>query len=229
MSNVNADLATLLKGIQSLNIDTESEEVAALPSALQDLLTGALPETEETAKVPPVKMPDVTEKGDTHPVEMPDVTKKSEAPPVKMPDVDSIFPVKENPDGRSSRDFNEKQHQLLQSDSNLAVYEDDDHCYIRISKTEKVSGQSPLRPTAGTSCSQLNRKAYIASGVTKVVKGQVRQVDHLKEGPDSKWVKVNGKYPKVTTFDNTVTVPMENGYQLRLDLAAWYGKAKKNS
>lgn len=223
MANVNADLASMLSQLQSLNIDTESEEVAALPSeilqelpALQDLLDGALPETEETAKVPPVKMPDVT--------------KKSEAPPVKMPDVDSIFPVKENPDGRSDRDFNEKQIQQLEGNHNLVVFEDDTDVYIKISKTSKVSGSSDRRPIAGTYGAQLNKRAYIKEGITKVVKNQTKLVPDIKEDKNGNWIMdEKGKFPKTLTFSNAVNVPMENNHQLKLEITAFYGKARKNS
>ena len=186
MSNVNADLA------------------------LQDLLTGALPETEETAKVPPVKMPEVT--------------KKSEAPPVKMPEVDSIFPVKENPDGRSDRDFNEKQIQQLEGNHNLVVFEDDTDVYIKISKTSKVSGSSDRRPIAGT------KRAYIKEGITKVVKNQTKLVPDIKEDKNGNWIMdEKGKFPKTLTFSNAVNVPMENNHQLKLEITAFYGKARKNS
>ena len=155
MANVNADLASMLSQLQSLNIDTESEEVAALPSALQDLLTGALPETEETAKVPAVV---------------------EETPAPTVEEKPSIFPVKENPDGRSDRDFNEKQIQQLEGNHNLVVFENDTDVYIKISKTSKVSGSSDRRPIAGTYGAQLNKRAYIKEGITKVVKNQTKLV-----------------------------------------------------
>ena len=211
MSNVNADLATLLKGIQSLNIDvdTESEEVAALPSALQDLLTGALPETEETAKVPAVV---------------------EETPAPTVEEKPSIFPVKENPDGRSDRDFNEKQIQQLEGNHNLVVFENDTDVYIKISKTSKVSGSSDRRPIAGTYGAQLNKRAYIKEGITKVVKNQTKLVPDIKEDKNGNWIMdEKGKFPKTLTFSNAVNVPMENGHQLKLEITAFYGKAKKNS
>ena len=209
MANVNADLASMLSQLQSLNIDTESEEVAALPSALQDLLTGALPETEETAKVPAVV---------------------EETPAPTVEEKPSIFPVKENPDGRSDRDFNEKQIQQLEGNHNLVVFENDTDVYIKISKTSKVSGSSDRRPIAGTYGAQLNKRAYIKEGITKVVKNQTKLVPDLKEDKNGNWIMdEKGKFPKTLTFSNAVNVPMENGHQLKLEITAFYGKAKKNS
>ena len=209
MANVNADLASMLSQLQSLNIDTESEEVAALPSALQDLLTGALPETEETAKVPAVV---------------------EETPAPTVEEKPSIFPVKENPDGRSDRDFNEKQIQQLEGNHNLVVFEDDTDVYIKISKTSKVSGSSDRRPIAGTYGAQLNKRAYIKEGITKVVKNQTKLVPDIKEDKNGNWIMdEKGKFPKTLTFSNAVNVPMENGHQLKLEITAFYGKAKKNS
>ena len=209
MANVNADLASMLSQLQSLNIDTESEEVAALPSALQDLLTGALPETEETAKVPAVV---------------------EETPAPTVEEKPSIFPVKENPDGRSDRDFNEKQIQQLEGNHNLVVFENDTDVYIKISKTSKVSGSSDRRPIAGTYGAQLNKRAYIKEGITKVVKNQTKLVPDIKEDKNGNWIMdEKGKFPKTLTFSNAVNVPMENGHQLKLEITAFYGKAKKNS
>ena len=209
MANVNADLASMLSQLQSLNIDTESEEVAALPSALQDLLTGALPETEEPAKVPAVV---------------------EETPAPTVEEKPSIFPVKENPDGRSDRDFNEKQIQQLEGNHNLVVFEDDTDVYIKISKTSKVSGSSDRRPIAGTYGAQLNKRAYIKEGITKVVKNQTKLVPDIKEDKNGNWIMdEKGKFPKTLTFSNAVNVPMENGHQLKLEITAFYGKAKKNS
>lgn len=213
MSNVNADLATLLEGIQSLNIDTKSEEVAALPSALQDLLTGALPETEEKTDVPTVVEETPT----------PTVEEKPSSKP-------SIFPVKENPDGRSDRDFNEKQIELLAKDHNLVIFEDDNKVYVAFDKTGKVSGSSDRRPIAGTYGAQLNKRAYIKEGISKVVKNQTKLVPDIKEDRNGHWIMdEKGKFPKTLTFSNAVNVPMENGYQLKLEITAFYGKAKKNS
>ena len=209
MANVNAALASMLSQLQSLNIDTESEEVAALPSALQDLLTGALPETEETAKVPAVV---------------------EETPAPTVEEKPSIFPVKENPDGRSDRDFNEKQIQQLEGNHNLVVFENDTDVYIKISKTSKVSGSSDRRPIAGTYGAQLNKRAYIKEGITKVVKNQTKLVPDIKEDKNGNWIMdEKGKFPKTLTFSNAVNVPMENGHQLKLEITAFYGKAKKNS
>ena len=183
--------------------------MAALPSALQDLLTGALPETEETAKVPAVV---------------------EETPAPTVEEKPSIFPVKENPDGRSDRDFNEKQIQQLEGNHNLVVFEDDTDVYIKISKTSKVSGSSDRRPIAGTYGAQLNKRAYIKEGITKVVKNQTKLVPDIKEDKNGNWIMdEKGKFPKTLTFSNAVNVPMENGHQLKLEITAFYGKAKKNS
>ena len=53
-----------------------------------------------------------------------------EETPVKK-ESDSIHPVKK-PEGRSDRDLNEKQTEILENDHNLVVFEDDSDIFIRI-------------------------------------------------------------------------------------------------
>ena len=151
-----------------------------------------------------------------------------EETPVKK-ESDSIHPVKK-PEGRSDRDLNEKQTEILENDHNLVVFEDDTDIFIRINKTGKVSGANDRRPICGTFGAQLNRRAYIKEGITKVVKNQTKLVPDIKEDKHGNWIMDDkGKFPKTLTFSNAVTVPMENGHQLKLELTAFYGKARKTS
>ena len=151
-----------------------------------------------------------------------------EETPVKK-ESDSIHPVKK-PEGRSDRDLNEKQTEILENDHNLVVFEDDTDIFIRINKTGKVSGSNDRRPICGTFGAQLNRRAYIKEGITKVVKNQTKLVPDIKEDKHGNWIMDDkAKFPKTLTFSNAVTVPMENGHQLKLELTAFYGKARKTS
>ena len=152
-----------------------------------------------------------------------------EETPVAKKEAESIHPVKK-PEGRSDRDLNEKQIEILKDDHNLVVFEDDTDIFIRISKTGKVSGTSDRRPIAGTFGAQLNRRAYIKEGITKVVKNQTKLVPDIKEDKHGNWIMDDkGKFPKTLTFSNSVNVPMENGHQLKHELTAFYGKARKTS
>ena len=152
-----------------------------------------------------------------------------EETPVAKKEAESIHPVKK-PEGRSDRDLNEKQIEILENNHNLVVFEDDTDIFIRISKTGKVSGTSDRRPIAGTFGAQLNRRAYIREGITKVVKNQTKLVPDIKEDKHGNWIMDDkGKFPKTLTFSNSVNVPMENGHQLKLELTAFYGKARKTS
>lgn len=152
-----------------------------------------------------------------------------EETPVAKKEAESIHPVKK-PEGRSDRDLNEKQIEILENNHNLVVFEDDTDIFIRISKTGKVSGTSDRRPIAGTFGAQLNRRAYIKEGITKVVKNQTKLVPDIKEDKHGNWIMDDkGKFPKTLTFSNSVNVPMENGHQLKLELTAFYGKARKTS
>ena len=152
-----------------------------------------------------------------------------EETPVAKKEAESIHPVKK-PEGRSDRDLNEKQIEILENNHNLVVFEEDTDNFIRISKTGKVSGTSDRRPIAGTFGAQLNRRAYIKEGITKVVKNQTKLVPDIKEDKHGNWIMDDkGKFPKTLTFSNSVNVPMENGHQLKLELTAFYGKARKTS
>ena len=152
-----------------------------------------------------------------------------EETPVAKKEAESIHPVKK-PEGRSDRDLNEKQIEILENNHNLVVFYDDPDIFIRISKTGKVSGTSDRRPIAGTFGAQLNRRAYIKEGITKVVKNQTKLVPDIKEDKHGNWIMDDkGKFPKTLTFSNSVNVPMENGHQLKLELTAFYGKARKTS
>ena len=152
-----------------------------------------------------------------------------EETPVAKKEAESIHPVKK-PEGRSDRDLNEKQIEILENNHNLVVFEDDTDIFIRISKTGKVSGTSDRRPIAGTFGAQLNRRAYIKEGITKVFKNQTKLVPDIKEDKHGNWIMDDkGKFPKTLTFSNSVNVPMENGHQLKLELTAFYGKARKTS
>ena len=152
-----------------------------------------------------------------------------EETPVAKKEAESIHPVKK-PEGRSDRDLNEKQIEILENNHNLVVFEDDTDIFIRISKTGKVSGTSDRRPIAGTFGAQLNRRAYIKEGITKVVKNQTKLVPDIKEDKHGNWIMDDkGKFPKTLTFSNSVNVPRENGHQLKLELTAFYGKARKTS
>ena len=152
-----------------------------------------------------------------------------EETPVAKKEAESIHPVKK-PEGRSDRDLNEKQIEILENNHNLVVFEDDTDIFIRISKTGKGSGTSDRRTIAGTFGAQLNRRAYIKEGITKVVKNQTKLVPDIKEDKHGNWIMDDkGKFPKTLTFSNSVNVPMENGHQLKLELTAFYGKARKTS
>ena len=119
-----------------------------------------------------------------------------EETPVAKKEAESIHPVKK-PEGRSDRDLNEKQIEILENNHNLVVFEDDTDIFIRISKTGKVSGTSDRRPIAGTFGAQLNRRAYIKEGITKVVKNQTKLVPDIKEDKHGNWIMDDkGKFPK---------------------------------
>lgn len=152
-----------------------------------------------------------------------------EETPVAKKEAESIHPVKK-PEGRSDRDLNEKQIEILENNHNLVVFEDDTDIFIRINKSSKVSGSNDRRPIAGTYGAQLNRRAYIKEGITKVVRNQTKLVPDIKEDKEGNWIMDDkGKLPKTLTFSNSVNVPMENGHQLKLELTAFYGKARKTS